>query len=309
MDYIDYYKVLDVDKKASQDEIKKAYRKLARKHHPDVNPNDTAAHKLFQQINEANEVLSDPEKRKKYDQYGKDWQHAEQYEKARQSAGAGYAGGGQGFGGGSPFGSSEWNYSGDMGEEGFSDFFSSMFGNGGSNRSRRTQFRGQDVEARLEIPLSSAYRTHQQTFSINGKNIRITIPAGIENEQKIKLGGHGGPGRNSGPAGDLYITFHVTNDTPYRRTGNDLHRTVDIDLYTALLGGETTVDTMDGKVKLKVAPGTQPGTKVRLKGKGFPIYKKEGSFGDFFVEYNVQLPTTLSDEQKELVKKLASLQK
>ncbi len=314
MDFIDYYKVLGVDKNASTDDIKKAYRKLARKHHPDLNPNDDKAHKLFQQINEANEVLSDPEKRKKYDQYGKDWQHADQFEQARRAQGSG----GQGFGGGNPFGAGagnpfgaggEWSYSGEGGDEGFSDFFSNLFGQSGkSSRSgRKTQFRGQDIEASMELPLSAAYRTHQQTFSVNGKNIRITIPAGIEDEQKIKLGGHGGPGVNGGPNGDLYITFHVVNDTPYQRIGNDLHRKIEIDLYTALLGGDTTVETMDGKVKLKVAPGTQPGTKVRLKGKGFPVYKQEGQFGDFFVEYQVKLPTQLSPEQIELVKKLASL--
>lgn len=315
MDFIDYYKVLGVDKNASADDIKKAYRKLARKHHPDLNPNDDKAHKLFQQINEANEVLSDPEKRKKYDQYGKDWQHADQFEQARRAQGSS----GQGFGGGNPFGAGggnpfggaggEWSYSGEGGDEGFSDFFSNLFGQSGksSRGGRKTQFRGQDIEASMELPLSAAYRTHQQTFSVNGKNIRITIPAGIEDEQKIKLGGHGGPGVNGGPNGDLYITFHVVNDTPYQRIGNDLHRKIEIDLYTALLGGDTTVETMDGKVKLKVAPGTQPGTKVRLKGKGFPVYKQEGQFGDFFVEYQVKLPTQLSPEQIELVKKLASL--
>ncbi|HPZ88206.1 MAG TPA: DnaJ C-terminal domain-containing protein [Flavihumibacter sp.] len=320
MDFIDYYKVLGVYKNASADDIKKAYRKLARTHHPDLNPNDDKAHKLFQQINEANEVLSDPDKRKKYDQYGKDWQHADQFEQARRAQGAnggGFGGGNPFGGGGNPFGGAggspygEWSYSGEGGDEGFSDFFSNLFGQSGksSRGGRKTQFRGQDIEASMELPLSAAYRTHQQTFSVNGKNIRITIPAGIEDEQKIKLGGHGSPGVNGGPNGDLYITFHVVNDTAYQRTGNDLHSKVEIDLYTALLGGETTVTTMDGKVKLKVAPGTQPGTKVRLKGKGFPVYKQDGQFGDFFVEYQVKLPTNLSPEQIELVKQLSSLQK
>jgi len=298
MEYIDYYKILGVDKNASDEDIKKAYRKLARKYHPDLNPNDKEANKKFQQINEANEVLGDPEKRKKYDQYGKDWKHAEQFEQARQSQGRG---------------SGQWGqpFTGDFEGSDFSDFFESLFGGGGSGprgRSRQTKFRGQDIEGQFQLNLTDAYKTHQQTFTVNGKNIRITIPAGSENGQKIRIAGHGEPGINGGPNGDLYITFHIVNNTKFRRHGNDLYTTVDIDLYSALLGGDITVDTMDGKIKLKVAPETQNGTKVRLKGKGFPVYKKDNEFGDLIITYNVKLPTNLSEKQKELFRQLRDMQ-
>jgi curved DNA-binding protein len=296
MDFIDYYKILGLEKNASQDNIKKAYRKLARKHHPDLNPNNKEAHKLFQQINEANEVLSDPEKRKKYDEYGKDWKHAEQFEQAKQqSSQRRYSNeGGQQF-------------SGDYDEEGFSDFFESLFGGSGGRRTSQTKFRGQDYNAELQVNFTDAFTTHQQTITIDGKNVRITIPAGIENGQKIKLKGYGSPGVNGGPNGDLYITFIIINKTNFRRDGNDLYATVDINLYTALLGGEITVDTLNGKVKLKVNPITQNGTKIRLKGKGFPVYKSEGQFGDLFVTYNVNLPTNLTEKQKELFTQLSKL--
>lgn len=307
MAFIDYYKILGIDRNASQEDIKKAYRKLARKYHPDLNPNDKEAHKTFQQINEANEVLSDSEKRKKYDQYGENWKHAEEFEKARQAQGQGaYSGGFGGFGGGDPFGTGE-TYTGEFNEEGFSDFFESLFGKGsGRSRSRSMKFKGQDYNAELHLSLRDAYTTHQQTLTVNGKNVRITIPAGIENGQKIRLKGYGGEGVNGGPKGDLYITFVIEDDPVFKRDGNDLYMTVDLDLYTAVLGGDITVDTLDGKVKLKVKPETQNGTKTRLKGKGFPVYKKEGQFGDLFVTYQVKIPTNLTDKQKELFKQLAA---
>ena len=296
MEFIDYYKVLGVDKNATQEDIKKAYRKLARKHHPDVNPNDKEAHKKFQQLNEANEVLSDPEKRKKYDQYGKDWQHAEQFEQARQSQQRP-----QGFG--------RETFSGDFNESEFSDFFTSMFGGSesGSFRQRQTKFRGEDYHAELHLNLTDVYKTHQQVLTVNDKNIRITVPAGVENGQKIKITGHGGPGINGGPNGDLYITFHILNNTKFRRHGNDLHTTIDLDLYTAILGGEVVIDTLDGKVKLKVKPETQNGSKVKLKGKGFPVYKKDGGFGDLFITFQIKIPTNLTDKQKELFEQLSKL--
>ncbi len=291
MEYVDYYKILGLDKNAKPEDIKSAYRKLARKHHPDLNPNDKDAHKRFQQINEANDVLSDSEKRKKYDKYGKDWQHADQFEKARQQHGS-YANG------------SERSFSG-SGDEDFSEFFSSLFGQSG--RSRQTKFRGQDYHAELHLNLSEAYNTHKKTITLNGKNIRITIPAGIENGQVIKLKEYGAPGAEGGPKGDLYITFVITNDTMFKRDKNDLHTVVKIDLYTAILGGEITLDTLSGKIKLKVPPETQNGTKIRLKGKGFPVYKEEGKFGDLFLTYEVSLPTNLTEKQKELFRQLAEL--
>lgn len=296
MAFIDYYETLGVTKTATEDQIKKAYRKLARKFHPDLNPNDKEANKKFQQINEANEVLSDPEKRKKYDQYGKDWQHAEQFEQARRSQQPG--------GGGNAY-----TYSGDFGAaEGFSDFFESLFGRSAQGgRSSQTKFRGQDYNAELHLKLADAFHTHKQTLTVNGKNVRITIPAGIENGQVIKLKGYGAPGINNGPAGDLYITFVIDNDSIYKRDGNDLYTTIDLDLYTAVLGGEITIDTMSGKVKLKVNHETQNGTKIRLKGKGFPVYKEEGNFGDLFITYDIKIPTGLNEQQKDLFTQLSKL--
>lgn len=294
MEFIDYYKVLGVDKNASQDDIKKAYRKLARQHHPDLNPNDKEAHKKFQQINEANEVLGDPENRKKYDQYGKDWKHGEEFEKAREQQS--YYGGRTG---------SDESFSGSFSDNDFSEFFSSIFGGGRSTRGTQSRFRGQDYDAELHLGLKDAYTTHKQTITVNGKNVRITIPAGIEDGQKIKLKGYGAPGVNGGPSGDLYITFQIEDDKKFRRAGNDLFTTETIDLYTAILGGEITIETFGGKVKLKVAPETQNGTKIRLRGKGFPVYKKEGEFGDLYVTYQVKLPTELSEKEKELFRELA----
>lgn len=306
MDYIDYYKVLGVNKTATAEEIKKAYRKLARKHHPDLNPNNPEAGKLFQQINEANEVLSDPENRKKYDQYGKDWKHAEQFEQAKKQRASGAQSQGNPFGdGGNPFGGGEYTSYGD--DSDYSDFFSSMFGGRGGGR--QTKFKGQDFRASVQLTLTEAYKTHQQTFTVNGKNIRITVPAGIENGQEIKLAGHGAPGANGGPNGDLYISFEIKNNTVFTRKGNDLYATISLDLYKSLLGGEEIIDTLGGKVKLTVAPETQNGTKVRLKGKGFPVYKKEGEFGDLYVTYQIQIPTGLSAKEKELFEQLSNERK
>lgn len=305
MAFIDYYKVLGVDKSASNDDIKKAYRKLARKYHPDLHPNDAEANKMFQQINEANEVLSDPEKRKKYDTYGEHWEHADQYEQARQQQGAA---GGAGFGGGNP-GWQEFHTgaggSQGFGNEDFSDFFQSMFGGRSGGRSRSAGFRGQDYNAELTLSLRDAAETRKQELDVNGKKIRITIPAGIADEQKIRLKGFGGAGANGGPNGDLFITFHIENDPIFKRNGNDLYITHNLDLYTAVLGGEVIVDTLNGKVKLKVKPETQNGTKMRLAGKGFPIYKQENAFGDLYVTWNILIPTNLTDKQKQLFEELS----
>ncbi len=309
MDFIDYYKILGIKKEATDKEIKSAYRKLARKYHPDLNPNNAEAKKKFQEINEANEVLSDPEKRKKYDQYGKDWKYSEQFEKARAQQGQSAQSSGAG-------------YSRNFSEGDFSDFFESMFGRaaGGSafdesvfgeetNGSRRShiKFRGQDYNAELRISLRDAYETHKQTLTVNGKNIRITIPAGIENGQTIRIKGHGGAGINGGPNGDLYITFHIEPDPKFKREGNDLYTTVDLDFYAAVLGGSVTIETFSGSVKVTVKPETQNGTKIRLKGKGFPVYKKEGQFGDLIVTYSVKIPTGLSEKEKQLFTELQNL--
>lgn len=292
MAFIDYYKILGVQKNATQDEIRKAYRKLARKFHPDLNPNDKEAEKKFKEINEANEVLSNEENRKKYDKYGKDWMHAEEFEKAQQQQRSQRAYTGRS--------------SGHFSEGDYSDFFESMFG-GGRARGGSIRFKGQDYNAELNLNLEDVYKTHKRVLTVNGNNIRITIPSGVKNGQTIKIKGHGGQGINGGPNGDLFITFSILNNTDFKRDKDNLYKTVDIDLYQALLGDEIVVDTFDGKVKLRVKPETQNGTQVKLKGKGFPIYKKEGEFGDLFITYNIVLPTKLTDKEKELIKELAKL--
>ena len=307
MEYIDYYKILGLAKTASPEEIKKAYRKLARKYHPDLNPDDENAKKQFQQINEAHEVLSDPEKRKKYDAYGHNWKESEAYEKARKSS--------QGTGQGGGFSN---HYSAGSGGQGFddydfSDFFSSMFGGAaGASRAQaagsgRRGFRGQDIHAEFPLPLRQAFHTHKQVFTVGGKNIRITVPAGVEDGQVIKLKGHGSPGINTGPAGDLYITFIIQPDSDFQRKGNDLYATQEIPLYTAVLGGEVLISTLDGQLKLKVKPETQNGHKVKLAQKGFPVYKNEGQFGDLYITYKIKIPTQLTDKEKQLFQELVKI--
>ena len=314
MAYIDYYKILGVDKNASADNIKKAYRKLARKLHPDLNPDDKEAHKKFQELNEANEVLSDPDKRAKYDKYGENWKHGEEYEKAQQQYHQQQS-------------QQQWNSQrqwsdqgnrtfyteGDFSDEDFSEFFHSMFGGGFNQRAggsgRRTRYKGADYQAELRLTLRQAMQTHQQTLTINGKNIRITIPAGVSDGQKIKLAGYGQAGAGEGPNGDLYITFIIKEDPEFKRLGNDLYTDASIDLFTAVLGGEVMINTLEGQVKMKIKPGTQPGSKLRLKGKGFPLYKKKGEFGDLYVSLKVQLPENLSYEEKELFTRLSKIRK
>ena len=292
MAFIDYYKILGIDKTATDKEIKKAYRKLARKYHPDVNPDDKIAEKKFKEINEANEVLSNPENRKKYHKYGKDWKHADEFEKAKQQ---------QQYRSGSHQGGS-----GSYSEDDFSDFFSSMFGGGYARSSgENVKFRGQDYSAELQLNLKDVYQTHKQTLTVNGKKIRLTIPAGVKNGQTIKIKGYGGQGINGGPNGDLHIKFSITNHSKFKRDKDNLYATIDLDLYKAILGGEITIDTFNGKVKLKVKPETQNATKVKLKGKGFPVYKKEGHYGDLYITYQIKTPSSLTDKEKELFEELA----
>lgn len=301
MAFIDYYKILGIDKTATDADVKKAYRKLARKYHPDLNPNDKEAEQKFKEANEANEVLSHPENRKKYDQYGENWQHSEEFEKQRQQQQSRGRGGQQGgFGG----------YEGFSGGGDFSDFFESMFGGrSAGGRGQTRQSKGGDYNAELHLDLKDVYTTQKRELTVNGKKIRLTIPAGVENGQVIKISGLGGEGSNGGPKGDLYITFTIENRTKFKLDKHNLYSTVDLDLYTAILGGEITVDTFDGKVKMKVLPGTQNGTKVKLKGKGFPVYKKEGVFGDLYITYQIVIPTDLTEKEKELFEELAKLRK
>ncbi|TXD82845.1 J domain-containing protein [Subsaximicrobium wynnwilliamsii] len=299
MAFIDYYKILGLDKGASTAEIKKAYRKQARKYHPDLNPNDKEAEVKFKQVNEANEVLSNAEHRKKYDKYGENWKHGDAYAQAeqqqRQQQGSRqYAGNAQGFEG---FGDGE-----------YSDFFESMFGGGFSNRGSNVKYRGQDFNAQLQLNLKDVYTAEKRVLTVNGKNIRLTIPAGITNGQIIRIKGKGGAGQNGGPHGDLLIEFQILNNTDFKRDGANLYKDVELDLYKAVLGGELTVNTFDGKAKLNIKPLTQNDTKVKLKGKGFPKYKKENQHGDLYINFKVQMPKKLNDKEKALFEELAKLQ-
>ena len=297
MEYIDYYKILGVTKNATEKDIKKAYRKLARKFHPDVNPNNKEAEKKFKEINEANEVLRNSENRKKYDKYGKDWKHAEEFEKARQQQQQR-----QSYGGHQGYDS--------FSKEGFSDFFSAMFGSDQQRQggSRRAQFKGRDYHAELQLNLTDVLKTQKQTLTINKKKIRLTIPAGVENAQVIKIKNHGEKVGAGGVNGDLYIKFNIFNNTKFKRDNNDLHTIIDLDLYKAVLGGDLVIPTIDGKkLKLKVKPETQNNAKVKLKGKGFPVYKKEGQFGDLYITYKIKIPTNLSAKEKDLFTELSKL--
>jgi curved DNA-binding protein len=288
MAYIDYYAALGVEKQATVDEIKKAYRKLARKYHPDLNPNNKVAESKFKEINEANEVLSNPENRKKYDKHGENWKHADEIEKAQQQRGGGFSGGD--FAGGE-----------------YSSFFESMFGGGGRSRGRQGKFRGQDAQVSLHLRLDEVFKTEKRTLTVNGRSIRITVPAGVKDGQVIKIPGHGGEGANGGPNGDLYLTFAVENNTRFKLDNDNLYATADLDLYTAMLGGEIMVETFDGKVKVKIAPETQNGAKIKLKGKGFPRYKKEGECGDLYITFQLTTPTELTEKEIALFQELAQL--
>lgn len=296
MAFIDYYKILGLPKTATEKEIKNAYRKLARKYHPDLNPNSKEAERKFKEVNEANEVLSNAENRKKYDKYGKDWKHGEEQEEAQRQYNKRYQG---------------QSRAQDFSNKDYSDFFESMFGGGSSfsGFGRTPKFKGDDFNAELHLNLTDIYTTQKQVLTINGNKIRLTIPAGVENGQTIKIRGKGGAGVNGGPNGDLYIKFIINNNTKFKREGQNLYQDVDLDLYTSILGGEITVDTFNSKVKLKVKPGTKNLSKVKLKGKGFPIYKQEGKFGDLIITYHIKIPTNLSDQETALFKELQKIQK
>lgn len=300
MAYKDYYKIMGLKKDATKADVKKAFRKLARKHHPDLNKGDKKSEEKFKELNEANEVLSNVENRKKYDKHGENWKHADEIEKQAKER-AKHQNQYSRSGGSSAYSNQD-----------YSSFFEDMFGGqtGGARAGGRgnVKFKGQDFNAELQLDLTDVYETHKRTLTVNGKNIRLTIPAGVENGQTIKIKGHGGEGVNGGPKGDLLIQFNIQNNSKFKREKNNLSLNLELDLYTALLGGELEVPVFDGKkVKLKVKPETQSGTKVKLKGKGFPVYKKADQFGDLFITYQIKLPTNLNEKEIQLIKELAKL--
>ncbi len=312
MTYKDYYKILGVDKKASTDEVKKAYRKLAVKYHPDKNKGEKRAEDRFKEINEAHEVLSDPEKRKKYDAFGEDWRHYQasggnesQFDWSR------YAGqrGGQAGNGSQGFGTYEF---GDIfGGGGASDFFETLFGRGPTmGGGRRTSTRkGQDAEAELSVTLEEAYHGATKLFDLHGETIRIRINPGMQDKQVLRLSGKGSAGSRGGQPGDLYLSIRVLPHPEFERKGNDLYRDLPVPLYTAILGGKVEVNSLKGVVKVDIQPGTQNGQTLRLSGLGMPSYGEEERFGDLYAKAVVQIPTRLSEEEQSMFQKLAELQK
>ena len=308
-EFIDYYTVLGIEPTADEKAIKKAYRKLARKYHPDVNPDNPEAERKFKQAAEAHEVLSDPEKRKKYDTYGKDWEQAEAYEQMRrQQQTAGGQFGGDPFAG---FGGSTYSGSSGGKGEGFSDFFEQMFGDGGmfneykqTGRSRSTggfrsmSYQGQDYEASLRLPLSAVMTAQKQVINVKGKDLRLTIPAGVEDGQRIRIKEQGGEGRNGGERGDLYITFVIDNDLGYDRKGADLYGRQTVPVFTLLLGGKLSIDTPHGAVSVTLPSVTPNEKRIRLKGKGLPIYKQTDQHGDLYITLVADLPEELTEEQR-----------
>lgn len=288
MAYIDYYKILGIKRDATQEEIKKAYRRLAKRFHPDLNKDDPQAKSRFQEINEANEVLSDPEKRRRYDEYGENWKQSEDFGTGSNSNGNSWSYGFGGFG------------QGDRSENGFSDFFEQLFGKGYKNRGIN---RGADIQATLQLTLQEAAVTHRQTFIVNGEKIAITVPAGIADGQRIRLQKRGEAGIDGGERGDLYITFHILPDNRFTRVDNDLCTTAPCDIFTLLLGGEAIIPTLNGNVKTTIKPGTQPDCKLRLRGKGFPLYRQEGKNGDLIITIKATLPQ-LNKRQMELMEEV-----
>jgi len=314
MEYKDYYKILGVDRTATTDEIKKAYRKLALKYHPDRNPNDSSAEEKFKEINEAYQVLSDEEKRRHYDQLGAS------YERYRQRGGSpgGFdwnewfthasASGQQGGGVRVEVGNMEDIFGG-----GFSDFFTQIFGGMGSVRAstaggRRTGTtrRRAAPQYQTEISLWEAYHGTTRRIEVDGRRLDVKIPPGAKTGTKVRVPGaiKGGP---EGGEGDLYLVIKVVEDPRFERKGNDLYTTADVDLYTAVLGGEINVDTISGSVVLTIPPGTQPGQVFRLKGRGMPHLKNPNKFGDLYVKVNVKIPRNLTEKEKELFQKLANM--
>lgn len=310
MEYKDYYQVLGVGKKASQDEIKKAFRKLAVKYHPDKNPGDKEAENKFKLINEANEVLSDPEKRKKYDTLGENWNR--QYAEGQPGANFYGRGGGQGAyhfeGDLNDFFSNYGNEGG--GSSGFSDFFEAFFGNRkqgkGKSGKRAAQYKGQDYETEMQITLHEAYEGTSRLIQLENEKIRITTKPGAYDGQVLKVKGKGGKGSAADHHGDLYVRIRVSPDALFQRKGDDLYKHQPIDLYTAVLGGDFVIETLSGKIKIKVLPGTQNGKQVRIKGKGMPVYGNS-SFGDLYIILDVKIPEQLNREQKELFEKLKNI--
>jgi len=309
MDYKDYYKILGVDKNSTKEEIKKKYRKLARKYHPDVNPNDHTAESKFAEINEAHEVLTDDEKREKYDALGADWQRYQSSGHTQDFDWSKYTGAAGGRAQTRTFHEEDLE---DILRGGgiFSDFFQNIFGGGFQSSGRQRSgfsIKGQDLQAELTIPLEEAFSGGVKVLDVAGKKMRINLEPGIRDGQIIKLKGKGYPGGNGGANGDLYIKFFIPVHSEYTRIGDDLHLDIRVSIYTAILGGSVQVHTLSGTFKFTIPPETKNGTVFRLKGRGFRIFGKKESYGDLFVHVNLSIPENLTGKEKKLFKELAAV--
>lgn len=326
MDYQDYYSVLGVKRDASEKEIRSAFRKLARQHHPDVNPGNKEAEDRFKAINEANEVLSDPEKRRIYDALGPRWREYEQYRAAggtasptdfaRATAGA-PDGAGRGARGGtrSTTTMSEDDLRDLFGQEApFSDFFGDLFGGRAGTRTRPTgPTRGADIDVPVEISLEDAYRGGTVTLNMTDpdgrtRTIEANVPRGAGEGSRVRLAGQGTPGRNGGPAGDLFMVISVRPHPRFRREGDDLYIEVPVEMTTSLLGGEVQVQTLrNTRLSVRIPPETQNGQTIRLRGQGMPRLRKPDTSGDLYVQVRVILPQNLTQEERDLIARLAEL--
>ena len=306
MNYKDYYRVLGVAKTATAEEIKKAYRRLALKYHPDKNKGDKTAEDKFKDINEANEVLSDQEKRKKYDQFGHDWEHyqeaAKQGEKFDWSKYAQQPAGGQRY--------ETKDFSEIFGGGGAGDFFEMLFGQpSGGRRGKPAAQQGNDLEAEMDLSLEDAYHGATRMLKLDGQTLRIKIDPGIKDGQVLRLPGKGGPGLNGGQGGNLYLTAKIREHPEFRREGNDLHCDLPVGLFTAVLGGKVEVRTLKGKIMIDIPKETPNGKELRLKGLGMPHYKEKNKFGHLYVKIVVQLPKSLTEAELDLFRQLAELRK
>jgi curved DNA-binding protein len=308
MTYKDYYKVLGVEKTTTPAEIKKAYRSLANKYHPDKARGDKAAEEKFKDINEANEVLSDPVKRKKYDQFGADWKHYE--EAGAQPGGFDWSKYASGRGGQSHRTSTQESNEA-FTDEGVNDLFETLFGQrSGQGRGRRSVvLKGEDLETETTLSLEEAYHGTTRLIQLKGQTIKVTIKPGVADNQMLRIAGKGGGGAGGGPNGDLYLGIKISPHPEFHRYGNDLHRNLSVELYTALLGGKTQVKTLKNKVTVNIAKGTANGKELRLRGLGMPVYAKKNEYGDMLVKVDVVLPEHLSEHEVELIKELAALRK
>ena len=321
MEFKDYYKTLGVAKTASEAEIKKAYRKLARQYHPDLNPGDKAAETRFKEINEAHEVLGDPDKRKKYDELGANWR---QYEQAASSGAAGGPGGGWSTGGYRTVTPEEFEAA-FGGSNPFSDFFNTFFGGGGFTagagfetggraRQQPRPSRGRDVEHEIELTLEEAFAgtTRRIVASREGggeRSFEVRIPAGMKDGARVRAAGEGAAGTRGGSAGDLYLRVKLGPHPRVERRGQDLHQKADVPVTTAVLGGEISVQTLDGStVRLKVPPMTNQGRTFRVRGRGMPTVGKPDERGDLYVSVQLQLPAVLSDEARSHYEALRDLE-